>query len=32
MGAQFGPGSDNTDADYVTVSVTSNVTITYGIK
>ncbi len=32
MGAQFGPGSDNSDADYVTVSVASNVTITYGIK
>ncbi|MBV8639180.1 MAG: SIMPL domain-containing protein [Candidatus Eremiobacteraeota bacterium] len=32
MGAQFPPGSDNTDADYVTVAVTSNVTITYGIK
>ncbi len=32
MGAQFPSGSDNTDADYVTVSVTSNVTITYGIK
>ncbi len=32
MGAQFPSGNDTTDADYVTVSVTSNVTITYGIE
>lgn len=32
MGAQFPQGGDTTDADYVTVSVTSNVTITYAIK
>ncbi len=32
MGAQFPPGSTNNETDYVTVSVTSNVTITYGIK
>jgi Protein of unknown function (DUF541) len=32
MGAQFGPGAENTDSDYVSVPVTSNVTITYAIK
>lgn len=32
MGAQFPFGDENTDADYVTVNVTSNVTITYAIK
>ena len=32
LGPQFAPGSDNTDSDYVSVSVTSNVTITYAIR
>ena len=32
MGAQFGPSAENNDSDYVSVSITSNVTITYGIK
>ncbi len=32
MGAQFGRNAENDDSDYITVPISSNVTITYGIK